>query len=529
MFALRPYQTEAVESVLGDWQAHRTCLVVLPTGMGKTRVASEIIARSNGRCLFLAHREELITQAKAAIERDSGLRVSIEKASTRASLAGTDVVIASVQTLKGPRLKRWPVETFETIIIDEAHRAIARTYQTILNHFATAKVLCITATPDRSDKLSLSAVVDQVSYVVEMYKAIEDGWLCPLRIKQVNIADMDLSNVRTKMGDLSEQDLEQMLGSDQLLHLIAQPLAHETGSRPTLVFTPGVQSAHQLAKILSSYVGASKVASLDGNSAKDDRSRIISDYREGRIQYLVNCQLLTEGFDAPHTACVAMARPTKSRALYAQAVGRGTRIAPGKTDLLVLDFKGAAGRHKLVNPTDILGGKTAPEVVERVAKLIEAGESMDVLEALKAEQDAIAKERLLAQQAAQDKYKLLADVRYTLTTVDPFDVVRDMIGHTPEYADHFMGRASESQIRFLQRFNLPFDSRLSKRSASKMIDKMIERRQAGLCTYKQAEMLAKWGMSATVSFPEATAIMTRAKANGWRPTRDDWQKYRRQE
>lgn len=528
MRPLRPYQQEAVDAVFRDWQEHRTCLVVLPTGMGKTRVATDVIARTVGRSLFLAHREELITQAATAIHRDSGLFVCIEKAEQRAPKHGNQVVVATVQSLKGPRLKQWPRDAFKTIVVDEAHRCISTTYQAILDHFSAANVLCITATPDRSDKKALSTVVDTVSYKIEMQDAIEDGWLCPIRVHQVDIADMDISNVRTKGGDLSDGDLEQMMASDQLLHSIAVPLIKETGDRPTLVFTPGVQSAHQLAKVLSAYTDPSRVASLDGGSNKDDRKRVIKDYMEGRIQYLVNCALFTEGFDAPTTACVAIARPTKSRSLYAQMVGRGTRIAPGKDHgCLILDFKGNAGRHKLVNPVDILGGKLPGEVQEAVARAIERGESLDVLEALKAEADRLAHERLERQLAEQDRYKMLATVKYSMSEVNPFEVIKEMIGHTMQYSDGFAPRATEAQLKFLERMNVPVDVRLTKASASKMIDKFLERRNQNMCTYKQAATLAKWGMSASISFPEATAIMGRAKANGWRPTRDDWAKYRR--
>jgi len=496
--------------------------------MGKTRIASEIIARTKGRSLFVAHRDELITQAQTSIARDSGLQVELEKASLRAKLGGTSVVVASIQTLKSSRLKRWNPNEFATIVVDEAHRTVAKTYQHVLDYFSGAKVLCITATPDRSDKASLRAVVDHVSYAVEMQDAITDGWLCPIRVRQVNIEDMDLTNVRTLKGDLSDQDLEQMLGSDQLLHLIAKPIADLSGDRPTLIFTPGVQSAHQLACILSSYVGGHKVASLDGNTAKDDRKRIIGDYLGGKIQYLVNCQLLTEGFDAPHTSCVVMARPTKSRALYAQAIGRGTRIAPGKTDCLVLDMKGSAGKHRLINPVDILGGKMPGEVQAAVVSAIMRGETLDVLEALKAERERLASERLKRQEQDQTNYKLLADVRYTTREIDPFAVIGEMVGRVI-FTDDQHNQASEKQLQYLARMNIPTNVRMTKKSASNVIDKFIERRKAGLCTYKQAATLAKWGMQANVPFPEANAIITRAKNNGWQVTRDDYTKYRRQD
>src|SRR5690606_31292482 len=130
--------------------------------------------------------------------------------------------------------------------------------------------------------------------------------------------------------DLQAGDLERAMRVEGVLHQIASPLATEAGTRPTIVFCPTVAVADELARILAAYVGAEKVASINGNTPRELRARILDDYRAGKIQFVTNCAVLTEGFDAPSTSCIAMCRPTKSRALYTQCVGRGTRLAPGK-------------------------------------------------------------------------------------------------------------------------------------------------------------------------------------------------------
>src|SRR5690606_38168609 len=222
----------------------------------------------------------------------------------------------------------------------------------ILSHFHDAKVLGLTATPDRGDGVGLGAVFDVVAYEYGIRKAIDDGYLVNIVQKSIVCADLDLSDVKTVAGDLAQGELEQRLKLDAVLHQIAGPLVREAGNRPTIVFTAGVGQAHALVDVMAGYAPVGRTVAIDGSTPAELRAERLDAFRRGDVQFLVNCAVLTEGFDAPETACVAMARPTKSRALYAQCVGRGTRLAPGKTDCLVLDFRGNAGRHRLVTPLD---------------------------------------------------------------------------------------------------------------------------------------------------------------------------------
>ena len=427
---LRPYQREAVNGVHERWNAgDRATLLVMATGCGKTYTAAHIVHDRPGRTLWLAHRGELIDQARDTLRERLGLDSNVEKADVIAprepDLWGAHpVVIGSVQTMKGPRLREWPKDAFATIIVDEAHHAPATTYRAILAHFEGAKVLGLTATADRGDAIGLGSVFDSVAYQYPIRRGIREGYLCDLTQKRIVCADLDLSDIRTVCGDLNQGQLEAALKVDAVLHQVAAPLVKEAGERQTLVFTAGVDQAHALADVIAGYLDdPSKVAALDGTTARDERARLIEGFRAGEIRYLVNCAVLTEGFDAPSTACIAIARPTKSRALYAQMIGRGTRTAAGKPDCLILDFVGNSGRHKLVTPLDVLAGKPLPDDVRRDAAGLMAEGRLGEEALREAEEKAQERARRETERRARAA-KVRADVAYRAKTVDPFELLR---------------------------------------------------------------------------------------------------------
>ena len=509
---MRPYQIEARDRVYEAWRDHRSVLLVMATGTGKTYTAGEILRERahDGRILWLAHRSELLDQACQTLQSRIDLGCEVEKAEARANVhgglfGGEPVVVASVQTLRGPRLRRWPRESFRTIVVDEAHHAAARGYREILSHFHDAKVLGLTATPDRGDGVGLGAVFDVVAYEYGIRKAIDDGYLVDIVQKSIVCADLDLSDVKTVAGDLAQGELEKRLKLDAVLHQIAGPLVREAGNRPTIVFTAGVGQAHALVDVMAGYAPVGRTVAIDGSTPAELRAERLDAFRRGDVQFLVNCAVLTEGFDAPETACVAMARPTKSRALYAQCVGRGTRLAPGKTDCLVLDFRGNAGRHRLVTPLDVLAGKPLPEDVEKRAKdLAESG--MPSAEALEqAEREAIERERR-AEERRRREAKIRAEVAYRAQQIDPFGVVCREEGP----------RATDAQIDYLRKLKVDLGGyKPSRREASKLIDTIKQRRQKGLCTYAQAKLLAKHGLSPDLSFDDARKAIDAIAANRW--------------
>lgn len=528
---LRPYQVEAADAIEAQWENHPSTLLVLPTGMGKTRVISEVLRRRHaagaGPALVLAHRKELLDQAARAIGEDAGLACDVEQAERQASLTGTlydslNVVVGSVQTLKGKRLERWPAGAFKTVVIDEAHHAPAASYRKILEHFAGAKVLGVTATPDRGDEVGLWNVFESCAYRYEIRRAIREGWLCPISVKAIECADLDISDVKTVRGDLSPEALERALTIDKVLHQIAGPLVREAGARPTIVFTAGVAQAHALAGVLGAYTDAG-IQVIDGTTDDVIRADVLAGYQAGRVQFLINCAVLTEGFDAPHTACVAMARPTKSRALYQQCIGRGTRLAPdrGKSDLLVLDFVGNSGRHALVTVIDVLAGdQIRSDVRKKAEELIEDGmsaeEALTKAQLMIAESDARRErelERRRREEEARKAANVQADVAYIARQVDPFAA----LGLQPV---DFGPPVSQQQLAFLKNaFKLkPEELPQTKWGASRLIDSLKGRQKKNLCTYRQAVTLSKYGLERDLSFSEAKEALDELAQNGWRVT-----------
>lgn len=526
MSELRPYQNEAIAAGVSALGRVRTALLVLPTGTGKTVIFAKLAEAfaSSGRVLVLAHREELVRQAVDKIQSWTALKCGIEMADAKVSLDSLfapDVVVASVQSISRPtRLARYTEWDFGLIVVDEAHHAIASTYRDILKYFSAAKVLGVTATPDRGDKGALGMVFEECPFVYEIRDAIEGGFLSPIKQKAVEVEGLDLSKVRTTAGDLNEGDLEKLLRKDEHLHKIAGPIAELAGERKTLVFGVTVEHAHDLARTINGYAGKGKAEALDGSADRESRAEVLGRFRRGEFQFLVNCALFTEGFDEPSIACVAVARPTKSRLLYTQMVGRGTRLSPetGKQDLLVLDFEGNAGKHSLVCALDVLDGNTDGEVRERAKELTASRPGITVLDALDEATSDIAEKRrkdaerraLLAERV-RDGTDVQVGTKKRVTDVDPFAV----IGLTPRRREGG-ALATSSQRLFLERMGFPAGEDLQKREASEAIDKLLTRRKDGLCTFKQAKLLLRYGMSADVSYEMAKRQIDEIAANGWK-------------
>lgn len=531
---MRPYQIAAIECIEREWaEGRRSTCLVLATGLGKTTVFAEIIRRNyeatKRRALVLAHRIELVQQAA---ERIGSLHLECElesgdaHASRLGSMFGSVAVVATVQTLRGRRLAKWPRDSFDLIVVDEAHRATAKTHREILDHFASAKVLGVTATPDRGDGVAIGEVFESTAYNMGILDGIRGGFLCDIKAKLVDLDCVSLEGVRvTKQGhgrDLAPEDIAKAMEGLEALHAIAAPLAREAGDRPTLVFMPSVETSHALAEVLSAYVGASKVRSLDGGSDPDVRKQVLADFRSGACQFLVNCQLFTEGFDAPATACVAIARPTKSRALYAQMVGRGTRLHPSKEHLLVLDFYPRNTRHDLAKVVDIFDGEPLDADEQRdVAELVEAGAG--VREARdKAKERALDRERRLAEQ--RERARVQAEAKYRaqerkLWTTDAVCNVSD-----GAYSKN-VPPASIEQLRKLADLRVPTADRETCRSAADKIAEALRRRRNGLCSIKMAQTLIRAGLRGDVTYEEGRALMDALQPRRWQPTPEMFAQY----
>ena len=406
---LRPYQIEAVTGVIDDIVDNKSTLVVMPTGTGKTVCFAHIARQRQARVMVIAHREELVQQAADKIRTVTKQSPDIEMAEYKAGrMYKSPVVVASVQTLCAPmgnvdRMQKFDPHEFDLLVIDEAHHATADSYRRVIKHFtqnSRVRVVGFTATPDRTDKAALGMVFQSVAYKYEIMQAMDDGWLCPVETQQVIVKDMDFSHVRSVAGDLNQGELASIMEQEKVLHRVVTPTIEIANGRRTLVFAASVAHAERMSEIFNRHGVTSAI--VHGGTFKDERRRILNAYNEGKIQVLCNCGVATEGFDSPGIEVVAIARPTTSRSLYTQMVGRGTRVLPGVVDglqtseerrnaiarsakpsMLTIDFVGNAGKHKLVCAADVLGGKYDEEVVKEAKRQVaEAGKPMDVIEGL---------------------------------------------------------------------------------------------------------------------------------------------------
>lgn len=537
---LRPYQLEAVEAVEEAWLTHVSALIVMATGLGKTVTFAHIIHRNpHGRTMVIAHREELIRQGAAKIDAVTGQACEIEMADQRADFYGFNpgrVVVASKDTLHEKRLARFNPADFTRLIIDEAHHAVADSYRRIIDHFTQnpkCKVLGVTATPDRLDEQALGKVFDSCAFVYDIVDGINDGWLTPISQRLVSVDSLDFSKIHTLAGDFNGRELAELMEYEENLHKVADPIMKLARWKKTLVFAASVAHAERLAEILNRH-RLNSARMVSGKTPKEDRAAILNDYKAGRFQFLVNVGVFTEGFDEPSIEMVVVARPTESRALYAQMIGRGTRPLPGLIDdkpeasdrldaiarskkpcLEVLDFEGNAGRHKLITVADVLGGNYDDDIIADANKAArEAGMPMDMLEALAAAQrERHAQKERERLHALAKRNALKGSAEFSTQTVDPFNVL-DLEPWRARGWDHDEP-ASEKQTTFLERAGVP-TAGLTKRKASQIMSEVIHRRNTGLCTYKQAAILKKHGHDGHTTFEKAREIIDALAANGWK-------------
>ncbi|MEC8652204.1 MAG: DEAD/DEAH box helicase [Planctomycetota bacterium] len=484
---MRPSPDAALRAVREAYrQGHRSALVVMPTGTGKTVLFAEISRLAKGPVLVLAHRQELVEQAREKIANWCDDVVAVEMAGQRGFTKpdGTrpKIAVASIQTLS-QRLRQAPKDAFKIVVVDEAHHATSDSYRKVLDHF-DAWLLGVTATPDRSDRAPLGDVFSTVAFAYDVRQAIADGWLCPIRSFLVQ-TQADFSHVRKVAGELATRDVEDVLTRELHLAEIVTPILRERGGRPTIVFAASVAHAHALCRVFNEQAGAPEfAAALDGTSPYDVRAPVLDRFKRGEIQVLVNCSLFTEGFDVPQIALVAIARPVLSRSFYAQMVGRGTRLSEGKRDLLVLDFAPINCRHSLAHAVDIF-----TSVDEEVREQARA-----VTKAASEEGEALALERV-RERAQQAQEAREATVSYQLRERDPFQAVGIDVDF---YVRRSRGgaRATDKQRSYLEKAGLPKEraEQLSSRQAEAIQERLRERKAVGLCSPKLAQKVCALGV-----------------------------------
>lgn len=555
--SLRDYQERAANAIEEQWRSHTSTLSVMPTGTGKTVLFAEIIRRRQpGRALVIAHREELIWQARDKIEKFAGLDCEIEMGDRVAATSlfhRQPVVVATVQTLisgrKKKRMERFHPNDFSTVVIDEFHHAPASSYRQVLDYFLlnpNIKVLGVTATPDRADQEALGQVCESVAFDYQILDAIHDGWLCPVEQQMVTIDGLDFSAVRTTAGDLNNADLAAVMEAEKNLHGLCSATLQIIGSRQTIVFTSSVKHAEMACAIFNRHQQG--IADwVCGATDKESRRKTMAAVVSGKTQILCNVGVATEGFDAPGVEVIVMGRPTKSRSLYAQMAGRATRPLPGVVDgpetedkrkqaisesrkpsCLLVDFCGNSGRHKLMTGMDLLGGKHSERAIQLVQEAMEKdGKPRRISEALDEAEEELAKqeqqrkmEQMEARRKAEEarKRRLIAKATFNTESVDPFDAwgVRPVKREwNPD------GKTlSEKQMAIVRKMGFDPDI-IGYRNSKNLLNEYFHRVKEDICSVDQLRMLAKYGYDgAKVKRSEASRIIDAIKANGWRRPAD---------
>jgi superfamily II DNA or RNA helicase len=490
---LRYYQTEAVEAILKDHAEGENGLAIMATGTGKTVVAAELIRQwvdKKSPTLMVAHTEELVNQAIAKIRDHAGYAPEKEMAGDWAE-NGKLVVVGSVPSMQRARLERWPAHYFKQFIVDEAHHSTARTYKNMINHFNQAHLLGLTATPDRADSKQLGNIYSKVSYEYPLHRAIKDGYLVRIVGRRCKDFTIDLSELKIVAGDYQDNDLADVI--DRYVAPIAQNIKNETENLKTLCFLPNVESSRLMAEELKK-VGL-KAGYVSGAMDKHERRHTLYQFKQGNIMHLCCCNVLLEGFDEPSIQAIVMARPTGSRTVYSQAVGRGTRLFDRKDELLLVEFTFNSDKLKLVTAYELFSTMGFGEEVQKAAKKKADGEEeVDFLSSL--------------EDAHKNVYdplnvvKRIAVPNWGFVSFDPLELGKlvniDMSG---EFDIHYNGRKLEGGItdkqkELLTRYGVEIKNTMSKAQASALISAFMQRNIApsyGFASDAQIKLLGRLG------------------------------------
>jgi superfamily II DNA or RNA helicase len=545
---LRSYQLRAVDATFKEWEESSTTLGISPTGCGKTVIFSEVIRRAaeqGKRSMVLAHRQELVFQARDKIKALSGLEVEVEMGERKVVggdtlFARNSCVVSTIQTHTagddgGGRMTKFDPNQFGVLILDEAHHCTSPSYRRVIDYYRTnpeLKVLGVTATPDRTDEEALGQVFETVAFDYEILDAIRDGWLVPIDQQMIHVEPINLSGVKTTAGDLNGADLAAVMETEKALHGVAYPTIEIIGQKRCLVFTSSVAHAKNLSEIFNRH--RSGMSSwVCGETDADERAMILADFKRGKIQVVCNCAVLTEGFDDAGVEVIAQAKPTKSRSLYAQMIGRATRPLPGIVDgpvtpmgrrsaiassakhsCLIIDFVGNSGKHKLMTTANILGGKVSDEAIESaIIKARQSGKAVRMDRTLEEEEEINNEKETRRLEEEARKAKLVAKANYKTQSVNPFDMLQ--IRPVKERGWDKGKTLTEKQTGFLRRAGIDPDS-LPYSKARQLIGAMVDRFSKKLCTIKQMQLLKKYGCDTNVTFEQASLMIDEISKNGWK-------------
>lgn len=368
---LHPYQADGLDAFRAAYtRGVRRPATVQATGAGKTVslafLAKEHLATVGGRVAVVAHRVELIeNNAQKVLDVDPSLNVGIVKGNRNETRA--DVVSCSVQTLADERRRRMLADV-SMVIIDECHRAAAKSYLDVLRHYGCyetgeggARAAGFTATMVRGDDKALGDVWQEIVYTKDIASLVQEGYLVRPRGLRVRVEDLDLAKVKKSGGDYQADALGSAIEQSLAPEAIAKAMREHAPDRPTFLFAPTVHSAGVITEALRE--AGFTTAVVHAGTPDAERRQVAEDSRTGKVQIVCNALIYTEGTDWPWISCVVLARPTRSKGTFVQMAGRGLRTYPGKSDCLVMMIGGAAAGHSLLAPVELFGA--AAEDLER--------------------------------------------------------------------------------------------------------------------------------------------------------------------
>lgn len=454
---LRPYQTIAIERACEAIQRGKPSgLWAMPTGCGKTVTFVSLAQRLSWPTLILVHRDELIRQTVRtahAVWPEASVGVIQQERNEWHGIFGQEgprLVIASVPSLHEKRRRPIPTDRFGLIVVDEAHHAVADSYLGILCHFIGRRFcLGCTATPERADRRGLADVFgDEPLYVYPLMQAIHDGFLC--RVRQVAVGTgIDLNSVHWRCGDFVAGELEEVVNTPERNRKAVEAYAQYAAGRRAIVFGVDVKHAWDLSEAFIE--GGYRCEMVSGETPIDERRARLARFAAGEIDVLTNCAVLTEGFDDPGISAVIMCRPTASKTLYIQCVGRGLRLAPSKPDCIIIDLVDNCVRHKMITATSLVGAQAMN------------AEGRDIMEV--AEQE--------AREAEERSDRTYHPLTLTDTDVSPWPEAPSLVGYVP--TDEWEWRtATDRQVEFLRKFGVRVERELSRGEASWLINRCLE-------------------------------------------------------
>lgn len=488
----------------------RRTLAVLPTGSGKTIIFSLItsdIVAGGGRVLILADRDELIRQAADKLHRTTGLDCAIEKADEYANGCLERVIVGSVQTLVNP-VRRERIFPPTHIIVDECDKSVSPSFQQVLAHWPEAHVIGVTATPNRSDLVNLGVYYESKAFEYTLPQAIKDGFLCPIRALTLPVK-VDLSAMQNG-GDFTLEQCATAL--DPVLPALTASYAENARDRKGLIFVPLCATGQKVVDHLKAQGIRAYYCS------GEDRSQIAAWEADGRGSCMVNAMLLNRGYDHPPIDAIAVWRFTRSESFYSQMVGRGTRLAPGKENLLILDHLYLSKHNDLCRSANLIAESDEVAAAMMKAQDAEPGTEKAVDEQAEeaARQEVISdREAALAKKLDEMRHRkreLVDPIQYAASIGDAA-----MLDYKPVFGAE-AAPVTQAQQEALAKAGI-FPSEIqSSGHAEHILAKLEERRQGAMASPKMIRCLERYGFKHVGGYPykKAQGLILRIRANGWR-------------